>query len=122
MRQSFQEIARFGIVGIISTITNYGVYCLLLSLFNPSFSFFIGYVAAFIVNYILTTSFTFKVKATKKNAGGFIFSNIINFLLCELVLNAFISLGLSKQWAPIPMYVLCVPVNFIIVRSLMKRL
>ena len=120
--QKYLEVVRFVITGIVSTITNYGVYWLLLSVFNHSVAFLIGYIAAVIVNYIMTTSFTFKVKATKKNGVGFIITNIINFTLSEAFLNLFIFLGVSKQWAPIPMYAVCIPINFLIVRYVMKKL
>lgn len=120
--KKYSEVIKFVITGVVSTITNYGVYWLLLPVFNHSVSFLIGYIAAVIVNYILTTSFTFKVKATKKNGLGFIVTNIINFTLSEAFLNLFIYLGISKQWAPLPMYAVCVPINFLIVRYVMKKL
>lgn len=118
----FEEIIRFCITGIISTITNYGTYWILLPYFNPSVSFLIGYIAAVIVNYLLSTSFTFKVKATQKNGIGFVFSNVFNFTLSELFLNMFIYIGVPNQLAPIPMYAICVPINFLIVRYVMKKL
>lgn len=122
MKLQNNEVFRFVSVGIISTITNYGVYWLLLPYFTPSLSFFIGYIAAFIVNYLLTTTFTFRVKASKKNGIGFVITNIINFFLSELFLHVFITLGVTKQLAPIPMYIVCVPVNFLLVRYVMKKL
>lgn len=84
------EMVRFGITGTVSTITNYLAYWILLKWLNPSVAFTLGYVAAFVVNYILTTTFTFKVKATAKNGAGFVVSNIINYALCIAVLNFFI--------------------------------
>lgn len=120
--QKYLEVIRFIITGVISTITTYVVYWLLLPVLNHSVAFFIGYAVALVVNYILTTSFTFKVKATKKNGLGFIVSNIINFTLSEAFLNLFIYLGMSKQLAPIPMYAICIPINFLIVRYVMKKL
>lgn len=113
---------RFAITGVISTFVTYGIYYLCLSFTNPTIAFLLGYVVAFVVNYILTVTFTFKVKATAKNGVGFIISNVINFFLCELVLNLLIYFGVAKQWAPIPMYAICVPINFIFVRYVMKKL
>lgn len=122
MYKKYSEALRFVVTGVIATITNYGFYWLLLPLMNHSLAFFLGYVIAVVVNYILTTSFTFKVKATKKNGLGFIVSNIINFTLSEVFLNLFIALGISKQLAPIPMYAVCLPINFLVVRYVMKKL
>lgn len=122
LKPNNSELVRFVITGVISTAVSYGIYYLCLSFTNPTIAFLIGYVVAFIVNYILTVTFTFKVKATAKNGVGFIVSNVINFFLCELVLNLLIYLGVAKHWAPIPMYAICVPINFIIVRFVMKKL
>lgn len=115
------EVVRFGITGVASTLVTYAVYYLCLLWLNPTLSFTIGYIVAMIVNYILTTSFTFKVKANKKNAAGFVISNAINYGLCTLFLNFFIWIGVSKKIAPIPMYAICIPLNFLIVRFVMKE-
>lgn len=115
------QIIRFGIVGIISTVTMYGSYLLLLKYARHNVAFTISYILAFIVNYLLTTSFTFKVKVSKKNGVGFIVSNIINYVLNAAFLNFFIWIGFDEKWAPIPMYAVCIPINFLLVRFVMKK-
>lgn len=120
-RERILEIVRFGITGVVSTLVTYAVYYICLLWLNPTISFSIGYIVAMIVNYILTTSFTFKVKASKKNAAGFVISNGINYALCTLFLNLFIWIGVSKKLAPIPMYAICIPVNFLIVKFVMNH-
>ena len=120
-RQSLREVVRFGITGVVSTLVTYGVYYILLKWLNPTISFTIAYILAMVVNYLMTTLFTFKVNANTKNALGFIVSNGINYALCTVLLNMFIWLGVSKQLAPIPMYAISIPVNFLIVRFVMKK-
>ncbi len=115
------EIFRFGITGVVSTLATYLFYYIFLYWFNPTISFTIAYLIAMAVNYIMTTNYTFKVKANKKNAAGFVVSNVINYLLCTLFLNFFIWIGVSEKLAPIPMYVICIPINFMIVRFVMKK-
>ena len=122
MIDRYKELVRFGITGIVSTIVTYIVYYICLTFTNPTIAFLIGYLVAFVINYIMTLTFTFKVKASPKNGVGFVVSNVINFLLCEFFLNIFISIGVAKQWAPIPMYVVCIPINFLLVRYVMKKL
>lgn len=119
--KSLREFVRFGITGGISTLVTYVVYYVLLNWLNPTISFTIAYIVAMVVNYILTTAFTFKVDANRKNAVGFVISNVINYVLCTALLNAFIWIGVSKQLAPIPMYCISIPVNFLIVRFVMKK-
>lgn len=118
----YKEAIRFGIVGTISTSITYGVYYLLLHYINPSIAFTIGYLIAFVVNFILTTTFTFGVKATTKRGIGFTLSNIVNYSLSVGLLNMFIWMGLSESIAPIPMFAITIPLNFIIVRRLIKKI
>ena len=73
------------------------------------------------VNYLMTTAFTFKVRANVRNAVGFIISNAVNYGLCTLFLNIFIWLGLPKKLAPLPMYAVCVPINYLVVRFVMNN-
>lgn len=119
-RDKIGEIIRFGVTGVISTLATYLFYYIFLYWLNPTVSFTIAYLMAMIINYLLTTSFTFKVKATKKNAAGFLISNGINYVLCALFLNIFLWLRVPEELAPIPMYMICIPVNFLIVRFVMK--
>ena len=119
-RESIYEVFRFGFTGGVSTIVNYAFYYMLLLWLSPTVSFTMAYLVAMVINYLMTTSFTFRVKANKKNAVGFVVSNAINYILCALFLNLFIWVGISKQLAPIPMYMICIPINFLIVRFVMK--
>jgi putative flippase GtrA len=115
-----KEAFRFSIVGLISTSITYGVYYLLSTWINATIAFTVAYILAFIVNFILTTKFTFAVEATAKRGIGFIISNIINYSLSVSLLNLFIWFGLSKSIAPLPMFAITIPLNFIIVRWLVK--
>lgn len=113
---------RFGIVGGIATIVLYGTYWTMVKWMNPTISYSSAYFCAFIVNYILTTSFTFKVKKTVKNSMGFIVSNIINYVVSIGLLNLFLYVGLSTEIAPIPTILLATLSNFFIVRFVMKKI
>ena len=119
-RDKLLEVVRFGITGVVSTLVTYIVYYICLYWLNPTVSFSIGYIVSMIVNYYMTTTYTFKVKANKKNAAGFVVSNAINYLLCAFFLNLFIWIGVPERLAPIPMYIICIPINFLIVRFVMK--
>lgn len=119
-RDKIGEIIRFGVTGVVSTLATYLFYFIFLNWLNPTVSFTIAYLIAMVINYLMTTSFTFKVKANKKNAAGFVVSNVINYILCAFFLNFFIWMGVGERIAPIPMYMICIPINFLIVRFVMK--
>ena len=38
-----------------------------------------------------------------------------------VVLNIFLWMGVSREIAPLPMFCICVPVNFLLVRFFLKR-
>ena len=116
------EFIRFVIVGIIATAIHYGVYLLLDRIIPANPAYAAGYVLSFFCNFFLTSRFTFRKKANVKKGVGFGLSHLVNFLLHMLLLNLFLHLGIRESLAPIPVYCICVPVNFLLVRFVFNRL
>jgi len=119
-REQLGEMIRFGVVGVLATFIQYAVYWVLIRWLNPSVSMTIGYVVSFAFNFLASTRYTFRVKANARRGAGFALSHGVNYLLQMVTLNLFLWLGVSKQWAPIPMFCVCVPVNFLLVRFFLK--
>ena len=131
-RRKLGEVLRFGIVGVLATLIQYAVYRGLL-LFIPdgvsvaraqflsSLCMTAGYGVSFVFNFFASTRFTFKVEANARRGAGFAFSHAVNYLLQMATLNFFLWIGLSKALAPVPMFCICVPVNFVLVRFFLKR-
>lgn len=123
-----KEFVRFCIVGIIATAMHYGLYMLLINIVHipaewwTNLAYTIGYVVSWCCNLWLTANFTFKESISMKRGIGFAVSHGVNYLLHVLFLNGFLWLGVSDKWAPIPVYCLVVPINFILVRTLFKKL
>ena len=120
-RKKFGEILRFGIVGAIAALLQYGAYLAMLIITSPGVANTIGYIISFIFNFIASTHYTFKVKANAKRGLGFALSHVVNYLLQTLTLLLFIYIGVPKAYAPIPMFCICVPVNFILVRYFLTK-
>ena len=132
MKKLIDQIMRFGIVGALATLLQYGIYLFLVWLSPESLSraasqmwssvsMTVGYVLSFFFNFFASTRFTFRVRANARRGAGFLFSHLVNYLLQMLTLNLFLFLGMARAWAPIPMFCICVPVNFILVRFFLKR-
>lgn len=131
-RRKIGEILRFGIVGVLATLLQYAIYRGLI-FFIPadatparaqvlsSVCMTIGYGISFVFNFFASTRFTFKVEANARRGAGFAFSHAVNYLMQMATLNFFFWIGLSKAWAPVPMFCICVPINFILVRFFLKR-
>lgn len=120
-RMRIGEILRFGIVGVIAVLIQYGIYGLLIHVLDYNISMTIAYLISFAFNFYASTKYTFRVSRDARRGAGFALSHAINYLLQIATLNAFIMGGVSKALAPIPMFALCVPVNFLLVRFFLKQ-
>ena len=89
---------------------------------NVNIAYTIGYALSFICNFYLTSYFTFKSKATVKRGLGFGIAHLVNYLLQMAFLNLFIWLGVKAEWAPIPVYMIVIPINFLLVRFVFKKI
>ena len=116
-----REIVRFGIVGVVATLLQYGLYVLLNRLVHPTLANTIAYALSFAFNYVASTRYTFQVKSTARRGLGFAFSHLINYTLQTATLALMLWLGLSKDLALIPVFAICVPINFILVRYFLKK-
>lgn len=121
-RQTIYEILRFGIVGVVATALHYMIYWILQHWINVNVAYTIGYFLSFIANYFLSAQFTFREKTTTRNGIGFAGAHLFNYLFQMVLLNIFLWLGVSKALAPLPVYCIAVPVNFILVRTVFKKL
>ena len=108
-------------------------------------SYLVGYGVSFIANYIVSLKWTFKTQGSVSKGLGFAFSHAINAGMHVGLLNVFSWLGAGSvivaviQWVapwltellpilskpeamlPLPVYVIVVPVNFLLVRFFLKR-
>jgi putative flippase GtrA len=114
------EFIRFGIVGVIATILHYGIYYLLQWIINVNVAYTIGYIISFIVNFYLSSFFTFRVNPSWKKLVGMGGAHGINYLLQMILLTLFLYSGISKVWAPIPVFAIVMPINFLLVRTVFK--
>ena len=121
-RETFGEMFRFAVVGTISTVINYVIYWILQHWINVNVAYTIGYVISFLVNYWLSAHWTFKEKTSAKNGIGFSGAHLFNYSLHIVLLNFFLWLGLSNELAPLGVYAIAVPTNFIIVRYVFRKL
>lgn len=118
--QKFREFFRFAIVGLIATIIHYGIYYLLNLFINVNVAYTIGYVFSWVVNLYLTARFTFKSRLSFKKGVGFALSHLVNYLLHMLFLNLFLAVGLSETVAPLFVFAVVIPINFLLVRFVFK--
>ena len=127
--KKYRSAVRFVLVGALGTGLQYGIYYLLLDVFQrqwpevgilTSLAFTIGFVMEMICNYFLTSFYTFKVKPSWKNAGGFLFGRAINYVIQLLLLNLLIWLHMSEEWAGIAAIALAGVINYFVLLPFYK--
>ena len=115
------EFVRFVMVGIFATALHYGLYFVLQRIINVNITYTLGYALSFIANFYLTAYFTFGRKPSWRKAFAFGGAHLFNYLLHLGLLNLFLWAGLPKPLAPIPVFAIAIPVNFLLVRFVFKR-
>lgn len=115
------EFVRFVMVGVFATALHYGLYFVLQRVINVNIAYTLGYALSFIANFYLTANFTFARKPSWRKAFGFGGAHLLNYLLHMGLLNTFLWMGLPKPLAPIPVFAIAIPVNFLLVRFVFKR-
>ena len=120
-RERIKEILRFGAVGIGATALHYGIYYVLLRWLNHNVAYTVGFVVSFVCNYVASSWFTFRVKTSLQRFVGFGMSHLTNYFVQMVLLNLFIFMGLAASVAPLPVYVLAVPINYLLVRTALTR-
>ena len=125
----YRSAVRFTLVGAFGTGVQYGFYYLLLEFFQShwpnvdirtSVAFTAGFLIEMICNYFLTSFYTFKMRPTWKNAGGFLLGRTVNYFIQLLFLNILIWLHLSEEISGILAIMLAGVINYFVLRPFYK--
>ncbi len=113
----FAEIVRFGIVGGIATILQFGIYVIFVEVIHVKAvpSTIISYALSFIVNFFLSSYFTFHTRPNAKKGLGFTLSHLVNMGL-QTGFVAIFQQVVGKTLALLPALAICIPVNYLLVR------
>lgn len=117
------EFIRFVIVGGIATVIHYSIYYLFQSFIGIelNLAYTLGYGISFIFNFIASNYFTFKTRVSAKKGVKFAIAHCINYLIQIGLLNIYINVGVPSVIAPIFVFIVAIPLNFIMVRSVLKK-
>lgn len=115
------EFMRFVLVGVFATGLHYGIYIALQAFLYANVAYTLGYAFSFVANFYLTAFFTFGQRPSWKKAFGFGGSHLINYLLHIGLLNLFLWAGLPPRLAPLPVFAIAIPINFLLIRFVFKQ-
>jgi putative flippase GtrA len=110
------QIVRFAIVGVICTAIHYLIYVFILGIIGTNPAYIVGYLVSFASNFYLTAFFTFKTVPSWRRLFGMAGAHGVNFMLHLILLNVFLSMGIAHTIAPIPVFAIAIPINFLLVR------
>ena len=125
----YRSAVRFVFVGTLGTGVQYGIYYLLLDIFQrqwpevgilTSVAFTAGFLIEMVCNYFLTNFYTFKTRPSWKNAGGFLLGRVLNYVIQLLLLNALVWLHMGEEWAGIVAIMLAGVINYFVLRPFYK--
>ena len=119
-KRTLAEAIRFALVGAFATGLHYALYLLLMRWLPLSVAYTVGYVVSFVVNFYLTAFFTFGTRPSWKRFAGMAGAHGVNYLLHIVLLNLFVWLGIPDALAPLPVFAIAIPVNFLLVRFVFK--
>jgi len=126
----YRSAARFVLVGALGTGVQYGIYYLLLMVFQrqwpdvgilTSVAFTVGFVVEMVCNYFLTSYYTFRVKPSLKNIGGFLIGRALNYVIQLLFLHTMIWLQISEEWAGIIAIMLAGVINYFVLLPFFRQ-
>lgn len=111
------EIVRFAIVGGLATVLQYAFYVVFVNAVHVKAvpSSMISYALSFIVNFFLSSYFTFHSRPNAKKGLGFTLSHIFNMGLQTGLVAIFKGI-VGPTLALLPALAICIPVNYILVR------
>lgn len=116
------QFIRFVFVGGVATVIHYGIYRFL-QLLNIQYNiaYTLGYVISFVFNFFASSYYTFKTNPNTKRIVGFAIAHGFNYFLQMALLNLYINLGIDKTIAPLFVYVITIPTNFVFVKYALKN-
>lgn len=115
------QALRFAVTGVMAVVIHYGVYMVLRQWTTDTIAYAIGYGVSFVCNFLLTCVFTFHKRANMHRGIGFILAHTINFCLQIGLLKCFLWLGVSANAAPLPVFTIAVPINFLLIRYVFNK-
>lgn len=116
------ELFKFIFVGGLATAIHYLIYFLLQRLnLQYNIAYTVGYFLSFIFNFFASNYFTFNTKPSKSKGFKFFLAHLFNYLLQIVLLNTLIYIGIAKGIAPIFVFMISIPSNFVFVRFALKK-
>ena len=110
-------IVRHVLVGGTATVVHFGTYYALTALsVNYNLAFTVGVALSLAFNFVASSRFTFRTGLSAGRGLRFCGAHAVNYLLSVGLLNLYVRLGVSEYVAPLLVWPVAVPINYLMVR------
>lgn len=120
-KETLAEAIRFAFVGGFATLLHWIIYEVLLPWCNAYAAYAVGYTLSFLANFLATSYITFRTRPTWTRLWGMAGAHAVNFGVHFVLLAAMLRLGVPERLAPIPVFCVAVPINFLLVKFVFKK-
>ncbi|MEU7058072.1 GtrA family protein [Streptomyces sp. NPDC046197] len=115
-----RQVVVFALVGVINTMTYYGLYLLFLTCFPYLLAHVLAFGLSMIGSFFLNARFTYRTRPTWRKFLLFPLTNATNFLLMTVGVYVIVDvLRAGNRFAPLLASAAAIPVTFVLSRTIM---
>ena len=117
------SFVRFAAVGGVATAVNYATYVVLVRSFDdlhPAVAYLCAFCVSIVCNFLLSSYFPFRVRPSARRAVRFLAAHLINLVNELVLLEIWLWTGVPKLYAPLCVFLVAFPINFLMVRFALR--
>ena len=117
------SFVRFAAVGGVATAVNYATYVVLVRSFDdlhPAVAYLCAFCVSIVCNFLLSSYFTLRVRPSARRAVRVLAAHLINLVNELVLLEIWLWAGVPKLYAPLCVFLVAFPVNFLMVRFALR--
>ncbi|GHE58023.1 GtrA family protein [Streptomyces capitiformicae] len=116
------QILTFALVGVVNTMTYYGLYLLLLMWLPYLAAHILAFILSMIGSFFLNARFTYRTRPTWRKFLLFPLTNATNFVITTAGVYVIVDvLHADNRFAPLIASAAAIPVTFVVSRTIMLR-
>jgi putative flippase GtrA len=116
------QILTFALVGVVNTMTYYGLYLLLLMWLPYLAAHILAFILSMIGSFFLNARFTYRTRPTWRKFLLFPLTNATNFVITTAGVYVIVDvLHAGNRFAPLIASAAAIPVTFVVSRTIMLR-
>ena len=120
-KENIRRWISFLVGGCLNTLLTYGIYLLLNMYMSYQKSYVIAYISGIIFSYLFNAQVVFNVKKSWKGLLAYPLVYLLQYILGALMLSFMVEkLGIPKEFAPLLIIVLLLPVTYLLSKTILK--